>query len=417
MQNDLSALEKQLAATQKEIDELSAKQKELQDNQEKTKTAYYQTQITLAEQDERIKNQQSRTKQLQQELESAKEKYEQYAQELKELIELKRADERSEDIDQIISKRKLEKEQLTKEIQDMRQQRSSHSQWIADQERELKEANKHHAQQVQEIQQKEVHANRLDVELENHLSQLSADYAITYEKAKNTFAKVDNVEETKQSVRQIKSAMEALGTINLGAIDEFKRISERNAFLTTQRDDLQQASATLRQVISEMDTEMKKMFGETFQQIQAEFTVVFKELFGGGHAELKLTDAKNLLETGVDIIAQPPGKKLQNLGLLSGGERALTAIALLFAILRVRPVPFCILDEVEAALDEANVVRFAKYIKTYSSNTQFIVITHRKGTMEQADVLYGVTMQESGVSRLVSVRLEDTKELIGTTQK
>jgi len=139
---------------------------------------------------------------------------------------------------------------------------------------------------------------------------------------------------------------------------------------------------------------------------------VFKELFGGGHAELKLTEPGNLLDTGVDIIAQPPGKKLQNLGLLSGGERALTAIALLFAILRVRPVPFCVLDEVEAALDEANVARFAKYVKHYSEDTQFIVITHRQGTMEQADVLYGVTMQESGVSRLVSVRLEETKELI-----
>src|SRR5690625_2500376 len=158
---------------------------------------------------------------------------------------------------------------------------------------------------------------------------------------------------------------------------------------------------------------MKRLFDDTFTQIKEEFTIVFKELFGGGRAELQLTDPKNLLDTGIDIIAQPPGKKLQHLGLLSGGERALTAIALLFSILRVRPVPFCVLDEVEAALDEANVVRFAEYVKFHSEDTQFIVITHRKGTMEEADVLYGVTMQEAGVSRLVSVRLEDTKELIG----
>ncbi|PAK43934.1 hypothetical protein CHH87_05005, partial [Bacillus licheniformis] len=139
---------------------------------------------------------------------------------------------------------------------------------------------------------------------------------------------------------------------------------------------------------------------------------VFRALFGGGRAELKLTDPNDLLQSGVDIIAQPPGKKLQNLSLLSGGERALTAIALLFSILKVRPVPFCVLDEVEAALDEANVFRFAQYLKKYSHETQFIVITHRKGTMEEADVLYGVTMQESGVSKLVSVKLEETKELV-----
>src|SRR5690625_3530580 len=161
-----------------------------------------------------------------------------------------------------------------------------------------------------------------------------------------------------------------------------------------------------------MDDVMKKHFSETFAHISKEFTIVFKVLFGGGKAELNLTDPSNMLDTGIDIIAQPPGKKLQHLGLLSGGERALTAIALLFAILRVRPVPFCVLDEVEAALDEANVARFAQYLKQYSSHTQFIVITHRKGTMEEADVLYGVTMQESGVSRLVSVKLEEATELL-----
>lgn len=203
-------------------------------------------------------------------------------------------------------------------------------------------------------------------------------------------------------------AIDELGTVNLGAIDEYERISERLKFLTEQRDDLLSAKNTLFQVIEEMDDEMIKRFSETFTAIKSQFDSVFKSLFGGGRAELKLTMPDDLLNTGVDIIAQPPGKKLQNLGLLSGGERALTAIALLFSILKVRPVPFCILDEVEAALDEANVYRFAQYLKHFSSETQFIVITHRKGTMEEADVLYGVTMQESGVSKLVSVRLEDT---------
>src|SRR5699024_10658362 len=165
---------------------------------------------------------------------------------------------------------------------------------------------------------------------------------------------------------------------------------------------------TLYTVIYEMDQEMEERFEASFSKIRTEFTEVFSQLFGGGHAELSLTDPDQLLTTGVEIKAQPPGKKAQQLALLSGGERALTAIALLFAILRVRPVPFCVLDEVEAALDEANVERFSRYLKTYSQDTQFIVITHRKGTMEGADVLYGVTMQESGVSRFVSVKLEET---------
>ncbi len=237
-------------------------------------------------------------------------------------------------------------------------------------------------------------------------------YSLTFEKALATFGRAEDIETARTEVKLIKRAISELGSVNVGAIEEFDRINERYSFLTEQKDDLYQAKSTLLAVIDEMDEEMKRLFEDVFNKIKTEFTEVFRSLFGGGHAELKLTDSDNLLETGVDIIAQPPGKKLQNLGLLSGGERALTAIALLFAILRVRPVPFCILDEVEAALDDANVSRFAQYMKQFSEKTQFIAITHRKGTMEEADVLYGVTMQESGVSRLVSVRLEDAPTLV-----
>ncbi|MDY0396339.1 hypothetical protein RWE15_20895 [Virgibacillus halophilus] len=412
LETDLEQLKVKLTSVQAEIDELTAKQKKINANQEKVQSEYYETKILLAEQDERIKNQQEKNNQLRTELDELEKQHLQTANELDELIEMKKADDHSEKMSESIKQKQAEKEMLTKNIQELRQKRSDYGKWIAGQDRELKEENKAHTVRVKEIQQKEVVANRLDVELENHLSQLSAEYTLTYEKAKKTYEKVADTSETESIVKQIKAALADLGTVNLGAIDEFKRISERKAFLSVQQNDLVQASATLHEVITEMDAEMEAMFGETFAKIKAEFEIVFKELFAGGHAELKLTDAKNLLETGVDIIAQPPGKKLQHLSLLSGGERALTAIALLFAILRVRPVPFCVLDEVEAALDEANVVRFAKYIKKYSSNTQFIVITHRKGTMEEADVLYGVTMQESGVSRLVSVRLEETKELV-----
>lgn len=305
-----------------------------------------------------------------------------------------------------------DRENVTKEIQAMRKARYEKQQLISDEERELKASQKSLSQLAKIIQENEIQANRLDVALENRLSLLQEEYQITFEKAASLYERVEDIASTKAIVDQLKNKIDRLGPVNLGAIDEFERLKARNDFLTTQRDDLIEAKETLYEAIYEMDTKMKKLFSETFSQIQTEFFQVFKKLFGGGYAELQLTDEDNLLETGIEIIAQPPGKKLRNLSLLSGGERALTAIALLFAILHVRPVPFCVLDEVEAALDEANVTRFSQYLHKFSEETQFIVITHRKGTMEEADVLYGVTMEESGVSRLVSVRLSDAEELI-----
>ncbi|MGG0790199.1 chromosome segregation protein SMC [Peribacillus simplex] len=276
----------------------------------------------------------------------------------------------------------------------------------------LKEENRLYRGIVEVIKDEEVKLTRLDVELENRLDHLREEYTLSFEGAKEQYPLMMPAEEAQKRVKLIKLAIEELGTVNLGAIDEYARVAERYEFLLSQKEDLQQAKDTLFQVIDEMDDEMKRRFADTFYSIREEFEQVFKALFGGGRAELKLTNPDDLLNTGVDIIAQPPGKKLQNLSLLSGGERALTAIALLFSILKVRPVPFCILDEVEAALDEANVVRFSQFLRKFSRETQFIVITHRKGTMEEADVLYGITMQESGVSKLVSVRMEESENFI-----
>ncbi|MEW9104877.1 chromosome segregation protein SMC [Paenibacillus sp. S-12] len=267
--------------------------------------------------------------------------------------------------------------------------------------------------QVEEsMRQTEIQANRLDVELDNLLRKLSEEYEISFELAKHRYVMPENIEEAKQEVRDLKKQIAALGEVNLGAIDEFERVNERYQFLSEQKNDLIEAKTTLYQVIREMDDEMSKRFKSTFDAIRKQFVVVFSKLFGGGRADLVLIDPDHILETGIDIVAQPPGKKLQNLQLLSGGERALTAMALLFAILHVKPVPFCVLDEVEAALDEANVTRFAQYLREFSEQTQFIVVTHRKGTMEEADVLYGVTMEEGGVSKLVSVKLEDDEAII-----
>ena len=256
----------------------------------------------------------------------------------------------------------------------------------------------------------EIRVNRLDVELDNLLRKLAEEYEISYELAKERYQVPEDVPAVQNEVRELKRSITMLGEVNLGAIEEYARVSERFEYLTGQKNDLIEAKTTLYGVIKEIDDEMSKRFLQSFEAIREQFTDVFVRLFGGGRADLVLSDPQHILETGIDIVAQPPGKKLQNLQLLSGGERALTAIALLFAILRVKPVPFCVLDEVEAALDEANVARFAQYLREFSEGTQFIVVTHRKGTMEEADVLYGVTMEEGGVSKLVSVRLDQYEE-------
>lgn len=314
-----------------------------------------------------------------------------------------------------IEEHHTQRERTTQAVEEKRTVLLQVKQQVEDDTHETKGLNGKLMKEAEHIQEKEIQANRLDVTLDNHLSVLQSEYTMTFEKAVSLYSQVSHIKSARDEVNRMKEEIKALGTVNLGAIDEFERMNERYTFLKTQQDDLMEAKATLYQVIQEMDAELTTKFDAVFREIQAAFTKVFEQLFGGGYAALTLTDPNNLLETGVDIIARPPGKKLKTLGLLSGGERALTAIALLFAILEVRPVPFCILDEVDAALDESNVVRFGKFLRSFGTATQFIVITHRKGTMEEADALYGITMQESGVSRLVSVKLEDTASLVPTT--
>lgn len=276
---------------------------------------------------------------------------------------------------------------------------------------EQEEALRHHQQKLKqaeaELHQQEVKVNRMDVELNHLLEKLAEEYEISYELAKERYGPPEDPEEAEREVRSLRGKISSLGEVNLGAIDEYNRVSERQQFLTSQRDDLLEAKASLEEVIRNIEAEMSNRFQESFQAIREEFHDVFAKMFGGGRADLELTDPDNLLETGIEITAQPPGKKPQSLGLLSGGERALAAIALLFAVLRYKPVPFCVLDEVDAALDEANLSRFTRYLREFSQKTQFIIITHRKRTMEGADVMYGVTMEEAGVSRIVSVRLEE----------
>ena len=209
----------------------------------------------------------------------------------------------------------------------------------------------------------------------------------------------------KKELSSVKSQMKALGDVNVNAIEEYKNVSERYEFLSAQQSDILESQKNLNTIIEELDVVMRNQFSVKFKEIQDMFDKVFKELFGGGKSSLELVEEEDILEAGIRIIAQPPGKKLQNMMQLSGGEKALTAIALLFAIQSLKPSPFCLLDEIEAALDDSNVYRYANYLHKLTKDTQFIVITHRKGTMEAADSLYGITMQERGVSTLVSVNL------------
>jgi len=215
----------------------------------------------------------------------------------------------------------------------------------------------------------------------------------------------DNPAELKKLIAQVKDEIRKLGDINVNAIEDYKSVSERYVFMKTQHDDLVEAEKTLLDIIEELDVGMRRQFMEKFVQIQKEFNKVFKELFGGGKGSLELVEDEDILECGIRIVAQPPGKKLQNMMQMSGGEKSLTAISMLFAIQNLKPSPFCLLDEIEAALDDSNVGRFANYLHKLTRNTQFIVITHRRGTMAAADRLYGITMQEKGVSTLVSVNL------------
>ena len=299
------------------------------------------------------------------------------------------------------------KEKLDKELDKLKDDKSDLTLKIADMEREYREINAIMNQKQNELKSEEVKAGKMDVKLDNLLLNLNENYGLTYERAKDEYSLDVDVEVARLNVNNLKVKIHELGEVNTGSIKEYERLNERYTFLSSQKEDLETSVSELLSIIEEMDEIMKKKFVESFEIIRKEFNVVFKELFKGGEARLELTNPDDILNTGIEIFALPPGKKLNSIALLSGGEKTLTAISLLFAILNVKPVPFVILDEVEAALDEHNVDSFGKYLQTKKDKSQFIIITHKKRTMEYADTLYGVTMQESGVSKLVSVRLED----------
>ena len=305
-----------------------------------------------------------------------------------------------------IDKIKQEVENSGSKIEELKEKRIQKNEKLAKQEDEINAKFRIIEDLKAQIVKVDVKKTKLEEDINEIINKMWEEYELTPNNVED-YKKPDNVQLTQKKVKDLRNQIRELGSVNIDSIDEYKNLKDRYDFMCEQRVDLESTMAKLRKIISDMTSIMKEQFKEKFEMINKNFAEVFRELFGGGNASLTLEDKENILECGIEITVQPPGKKLQNMMLLSGGEKAFTAIALLFAILKINPAPFCVLDEIEAALDDVNVYRFAEYLKKFSKNTQFLVITHRKGTMEVADTVYGITMEENGISKLLSMKLKN----------
>ena len=320
------------------------------------------------------------------------------------LNENENLEQKIKELEEEIQKIKSEVENSSTLIENLKNDRLGKSEKLKNAEKEINDEFSVIEDIKGQIVKLDVRKTKLEQDLEQVVNNLWIEYELTPNNA-GEYQKPQNVQKAARDVNTIRTKIKELGSINVDSIEEYKKTKERYDFMCEQRLDLENTAAKLRNIIADMTKTMKEQFVEKFELINKNFNEVFVELFGGGKAEIKLEDENNVLECGIDIHVQPTGKKLQNMMLLSGGEKAFTAIALLFAILKINPAPFCVLDEIEAALDDVNVYRFAEYLKKFSKETQFLVITHRKGTMEAANTVYGVTMEENGVSKLLSMKL------------
>lgn len=318
----------------------------------------------------------------------------------------KRINEKNKFIEEL----KILSDAIRKQLQSIDEQKAD----IVERLKKIQSANKDLTDRLLNLQQEMSRLDnrrvKLDIERENTINRLWDDYELTVTAAEEIRTELENERDSSKRLSELKSQIRALGNVNMDSIEEYKNVKERFEFLTTQKKDLEVSKENLNKVIESMDELMEEHFSQQFDIINKSFEKVFKELFGGGHGRLYLSEPDNVLESGIEIEVQLPGKGLQSINLYSGGEKSFIAIALLFAILNVKPTPFCILDEIDAALDDVNVSRFATYLRNYLDDTQFIVITHRRGTMEAANILYGVTMQEKGVSKLLSLHIDDVDE-------
>ncbi len=407
IKQELRNLEETINLLKKEEEEI---QLELQDNSKETtkvEEQYFKASKDLVTIKEHLENKNN-------EIKEAKDKLNQLIKEEESLntISNNTISDKEQELIRLFHEKTAKKEEIEKRINSLNKEIDSLK--LKLEESLAKEKLKKSKQTAleKESHELEININRQDVKLDNMLNTLSTEYEMTYERARKEYVLDIEIEEARVKVNTYRANIKRIGMVNIDSIEEYERVNTRYEFLTKQREDLQNAEGTLLDIMNEMDDVMKEEFKTTFDSIQIEFQKVFKQLFNGGQADLKLTDPEDILNTGIEIVAQPPGKKLSTISLLSGGEKTLTAISLLFAILNVRTVPFCLFDEVEAALDEANVAQFGKYLDNYKNKTQFLIITHKKKTMEYANTLYGITMQESGVSKLVSVKLEERGEYL-----
>ena len=407
LQQEIEVLEKENEELQKEITAFSDKNKDTQKYIDDLNFDITNLKISVSSFDESNSSIDEIVARIEQDIQNNKTSIENKKQLREKIVEdNKNLEEEILKLNEQIEQMKQEVSTSGEKVEELKQERISKNEELAKAEEEITSKFKIIEDLKAQITKQEVKKSKIEYELEQIINKMWEDYEITPNNVAEEYKKPDNVAETTKRVKHLRDEIRNLGSINVDSIEEYKQTKERYDFMCEQRLDLEDSSSKLKKVIQDMTKMMKEQFEKQFKVINKNFGEVFSELFGGGKAELKLTDEENILECGIDIEAQPPGKKLQNMTLLSGGEKAFTAIALLFAILKINPAPFCVLDEIEAALDDVNVYRFAEYLKKFTQTTQFLVITHRKGTMEAADTVYGITMEENGISKLLSMKLK-----------
>ena len=394
MRQELETITEQLTNQQSVVSDLENRVRLLQRDAQQENDTCVRYQVNLAK--------------LENVYEVKKEKYESYRAEYQEISpdDIDSIESSQDEIVVAMSKMHAKIDDLTSNLQTMRQQRFDTGEKVEHLENQMRMMRRDLNSLQQDIHNLDVAQTKYKTQLDNALMRLNSDYQMTYEYASTQKEEID-IQKSRDQVNLLRQQIASLGNVNLDAPEQFDELNERYSFLIHQKEDLEKASAQILDAIDEMDETMKVQFTEMFNKINKELNQVFQSMFGGGRARLSMVDPDDVLNTGIDIDVQPPGKMVKNIQTFSGGEKALIAISVLFAILQARTMPLCIFDEVEAALDQANVERFARYIGNFRGQSQFIVVTHRPGTMEKCDTLYGVTMQQDGVSQLLKVELKD----------
>ena len=405
-EKEIEEITEKNSAKQKEVDEYSLKNKDSQQYIDDLNLDITNLKISVSSFNESETSIQEMTEMINKEIETHTKNNENKKQ------QIEKSKQENEELKQSIEKTKKQIEEINLKvansgdsIEKLKKERTEKNEKLSKKEEEQTQEFKIIEDLKAQIVKLEVKKTKTEEDITNIINKMWEEYELTPNNVEN-YNKPENVALTQKKVNNLRNDIKELGSVNVDSIEEYKNLKQRYDFMCEQRLDLENTMAKLRKMIQDMMTIMKEQFKEKFELINKNFGEVFKELFGGGMAEVTLTDEENILECGIDITVQPPGKKLQSMTLLSGGEKAFTAIALLFAILKINPAPFCVLDEIEAALDDVNVYRYAEYLKKFSKETQFLVITHRKGTMEAADTVYGVTMEEKGISKLLSMKLK-----------